>query len=208
MTDVWEIVHKERMALIQDLEGVPTSKWTTPSLCPGWDVHDVLAHLVADAKTTKLGFIRDMLKARFNFDRANEMGITAEKRKDPTHTLAALTAVKDRTTSAPAPLVTRLVEVIVHGEDIRRPLGLKHQYPVDAVILALKYQLKTGVGMGGGKERANGLRLVATDTDFVHGEGAEVRGSTLSLLLAVSGRPFAAEELAGEGATSLLTAAS
>lgn len=207
MTDVWSVVHDERAALISDLAGVPAGKWSTPSLCPGWDVHDVLAHLVADAKTSKLGFVGDMLKARFNFDRANDNGIAAEKRPDPAQTLAAFAAVQDRTTSAPAPLATRLVEVIVHGEDIRRPLGISHRYPVDAVIEALKYQLKTGVSMGGGKDRVQGLRLVATDADFVYGTGAGVRGTALSLLLAVSGRPVLTEELTGDGAARLLGAA-
>lgn len=206
MTDVWSVVHDERAALISDLAGVPARKWTTPSLCPGWDVHDVLGHLVADAKTSKLSFVGDMLKARFNFDRANDRGIAAEKRTDPVQTLAAFAAVKDRTTSAPAPLATRLVEVIVHGEDIRRPLGINHTYPVDAVIEALKYQLKTGVSMGGGKDRVQGLRLIATDADFVHGDGAEVSGTALSLLLAVSGRPVDGKDLTGAGTARLLNA--
>lgn len=205
MTDVWSIVHQERTALISDLMTLPTDDWSTPSLCPGWDVHDVLAHLVDDAKTTRLNFIVGLIKSRFNFDRVNAQGITAEKQSDPAQTLAAFTAVKDRTSSAPAPLATRLVEITVHGEDIRRPLGIRHNYPVDAVIEALKYQLKTGVGMGGGKDRADGLRLVATDSDFTHGDGNEVRGSALALLLAISGRPVGMGELYGNGAAKLLS---
>lgn len=204
MADIWKIVHQERGALIEDLSRVPAPQWSTESLCPGWDVHDVLAHLVDDAKSTKLSLIGSMIRARFNFDRVNEIGIAANKHPDPTQTLAEFTLVKDRTSSAPAPLTTRLVEIIVHGEDIRRPLGLNHSYPIEAVIKALQYQLKTGVSMGGGKERASGLRLVTTDGAFSHGEGQEVGGNALSLLLAVSGRPVGASEFSGDGAKNLI----
>lgn len=202
MTDIWSIVHHERAALIDDLTGLSAERWATPSLCPGWDIHDVLAHLVADAKTTKLSFVSEMIRARFNFDRVNDLGIAAEKKSNPAQTLAAFAEVKDRTSSAPAPKATRLVETIVHGEDIRRPLGICHEYPVDAVIEALKYQLKTGVSMGGGKERAAGLKLIAFDTDFSHGDGDDVHGSSLALLLAISGRPV--EDLVGLGTSQLL----
>jgi len=81
-----------------------------------------------------------------------------------------------------------LVEAIVHGEDVRRPLGLIGEYPVDAVLDALDYQLKTAVSWGGGAERAEGLRLIATDCDYVSGEGRDVEGTALDLLLTVSGR--------------------
>ncbi len=203
MDSIWTIVRAERDALIRDLESVPADRWATPSLCPGWDVHDVLAHLVDDAKTTKPGFILSMLRARFNFDRLNEDGIARERAADPLDTLGAFRAVRDRTTSAPAPLATRLVEIIVHGEDIRRPLGIKHDYPVDAAATALRYQLGTSVKMGGGKERAEGLHLVATDSDVDTGEGQDVHGTTLALLLAVSGRPVSAQEVTGAGASKL-----
>ena len=65
---VWSFVHRERARLADDLATLPDEAWTTPSLCPGWDVHDVLAHLVDTAKTSRIGFVRRMLFARFDFD--------------------------------------------------------------------------------------------------------------------------------------------
>lgn len=203
MSKLWDVVHAERDALIRDLESLPPEQWSAPSLCPGWDVHDVLAHLVGDAKTTRLSFLRDLIAARFDFDRANARGVERERLGDPKHTLEAFRAVSRRTTSAPAPLATRLVEIIVHGEDIRRPLGIHHDYPLASVAEALRYQLRTIVKMGGGKERAEGLRLVATDGDTEMGTGADVHGTSLALLLAVSGRPVGVDELSGPGAASL-----
>ena len=57
MTDVWPLVHAERAALVGDLESLDAAAWETPSLCAGWTVHDVVAHLVDTAKTTRVGFV-------------------------------------------------------------------------------------------------------------------------------------------------------
>jgi uncharacterized protein (TIGR03083 family) len=198
-TDIWTTVHQERSALIDDLSQLTADQWLAPSLCEGWSVHDVLAHLVNDAMTTKAGFVLALLGAGFNFDRLNQRGLERERRSTPHETLAAFRNVSTRTTSAPAPLASRLVEIIVHGEDIRRPLGIRHHYPVDAVIEAMRYQLATSGSMGGNKDRAAGLRLVATDTDFAQGEGSEIHGTAIDLLLAITGRESGPDALTGNG---------
>ncbi|EMY34798.1 hypothetical protein D477_007771 [Arthrobacter crystallopoietes BAB-32] len=190
MAGIWPAVHAERHSLIRDLKLLPPESWAVPSLCRGWDIHDVLAHLVDDAKTTRLGFVRDFVAAGFDFDRASARGVARHRAENPERTLAEFQTVSGRTTSAPAPLATRLVEVFVHGEDIRRPLGICRDYPAAHVGTALRYQLATTVKFSGGKERAAGLRLVATDADISIGAGPEVRGSAIALLLAVSGRPL------------------
>ncbi|WAC53843.1 maleylpyruvate isomerase family mycothiol-dependent enzyme [Gordonia sp. SL306] len=203
--DVWPIVHAERARLVDDLDDLPPEAWTTPSLCPGWDVHDVLAHLIDSATTTRLGFVRRMAVARFDFDRDNETGIRKNKRADPAATVDAMRAVISRTSTPPASSATRLVEAFVHGEDIRRPLGIDRHYPPSAVAHALRYQAKTSAALGGGRERADDLRLVATDTDLEYGSGPTVSGTAIDLLLAVSGRPVAVGALAGSGAALLGT---
>lgn len=202
----WPVVHRERLALADDLESLAPGHWETPSLCPGWSVHDVLAHLVDSAKTTRLGFIRRMFAAGFNFDQDNAVGLAGERCADPARTLAKFRGVLTRTSTPPAALPTRLVEAFVHGEDIRRPLGIRSDYPAAHVATALEYQVRTSTKMGGGKERAAGFRLVATDTGFEHGSGdMMVRGPAISLLLAVSGRPLAVDELSGPGAEAFAT---
>lgn len=197
------MVHIERKALVEDLQMLEGIDWDTPSLCPGWSVHDVLAHLVNDAKTTPIGFIRRFAGAGFDFDRSNERGVARERRADPGSTLEAFAAVASRTTAAPAPLATRLVEALVHGEDIRRPLGIDHSYPPAAAVTAMRYQLGTSVKMGGSKERAQGLRLIATDVDFAVGSGPEARGTAMDLLLSMSGRNLMNDGLQGPGAVQL-----
>ena len=74
-----------------------------------------------------------MVRARFDFDRQNEAGIAREKGATPAETLDRLRAVMGRRTTPPAPLDSRLVEEVVHGEDVRRPLGIRRDYPSEAV---------------------------------------------------------------------------
>jgi len=199
MTDVWELVHQERRALIDDLAGLAPEQWESPSLCGGWTVHAVAAHLVDNARTTRLGIVLAMVRARFDFDRQNEAGIAREKGATPAETLDRLRAVMGRRTTPPAPLDSRLVEEVVHGEDVRRPLGIRRDYPSEAVTRALAHQLKTSVALGGGRQRAAGVRLRASDVDVVVGDGPEVSGPVVSLLMVVSGRAQALEDLTGPG---------
>ena len=199
MTDVWELVRRERQALVDDLAGLTDEQWELPSLCGGWTVHDVAAHLVDNARTTRLGIVAAMVRARFDFDRQNDAGVAREKGATPAETLDRLRAVVGRRTTPPAPLDSRLVEEVVHGDDVRRPLGMHRAYPTETVERALAHQLRTSVGLGGGKQRAAGLRLVATDADWSHGEGPEARGPLVSLLMVVSGRAAALEDLTGPG---------
>ena len=102
--DIWAAVHSERRALATDLADLSPEQWATPSLCEGWDVHDVLAHQLETAKETRLRFIRRFAAAGFDFDRYNQRGVRAERRADPAETLAAFVAVEcgDRDSSGTA----------------------------------------------------------------------------------------------------------
>lgn len=203
MNDVWPIVHAERAALIRDLEGLTDAQWDRASLCEGWSVHDVVAHIIDTALTTRLGFVAGLARAGFDFDRQNANGVERERGPDPEATLRTLREVADRTWTPPAPMDSRIVEMVVHGEDIRRPLGITRSYPPDAVARALRLQARTKIGFGGAKEHLAGVRVIATDSDVAVGAGPEVSGPTLSLLLALSGRREALADLNGPGLPAL-----
>ena len=139
MTDVWLLVHAERAALIDDLVGLTDAQWAHPSLCEGWTVHDVAAHLVDNAAATRRRHPASaMVRARFDFDRQNAHGVArgawcdARPRRS-----TGCGRWPSRTTTPGAPLDSRLVEEVVHGEDIRRPLGITRSYPREAVLRAL-----------------------------------------------------------------------
>jgi uncharacterized protein (TIGR03083 family) len=197
--DVWPIVHAERRALIADLEQLDDTQWAQASLCDGWSVHDVVAHLVHNALTTRLGLVVAVARARFDFDRQNADGIERARGASPQETLKRLRQVASRISGPPAPLDTRIVEEIVHGEDIRRPLGLTRRYPQEAVVRSLRQQARMPASFGGAKEIVGRVRLTATDVDLSIGDGPEVRGPALSLLLAITGRRAARDDLDGPG---------
>lgn len=203
MSDIWPMVHTERAALVADLEVLDDDRWEQASLCEGWSIHDVAAHLVDTALTTRVGFLLGLARARFDFDRQNDRGVQRHRGASPRHTVTSLKQVATRTSTPPGSPDSRIVEEIVHGEDIRRPLGLVRDYPTDAVVRALNYQIGTSAAMGGAKDHVAGLQLEATDTELVIGAGEAVTGTALDLLLAVSGRPGALADLTGPGVARL-----
>lgn len=90
----------------------------------------------------------------------------------------------------------------MHGQDIRRALAIRRDPPPDRTVAALWSMVRTGSILGN-KKRIAGLRLVATDVDWTHGSGPEVRGSAEALLMATCGRHAAMDELTGPGLATL-----
>ncbi|MEO3825883.1 maleylpyruvate isomerase family mycothiol-dependent enzyme [Actinomadura sp. B10D3] len=46
--DVRPLFPRERRALLDLLGGLAPADWAAPTVCPGWDVHDVVAHVLND----------------------------------------------------------------------------------------------------------------------------------------------------------------
>ena len=128
-----------------------------------------------------------------------DKAVARECEGTPADTLARFAGRVDASTHPPGPVDSWLGETLVHAEDIRRPLGIAHAYPVDAITRVADFYLKSNLLIGG-KKRVAGLTLRATDTDWVRGAGPEVVGPALSLLLAIAGRPAGLDDLTGEGA--------
>ena len=198
----WPVIHMERGALADDLNGLSDAQWQTPSLCQGWSVHDLLAHIVATAEMTKLGFVGKFAGSGFNFAKMADKEVAEGTKSGPTVTLAALRAAQDRSTSPPGPVDSWLGETLIHSEDIRRPLGIAHNYPMDAVIRTLDFYKNSNLIVGA-KKRIAGLTLRAADTNWSTGSGPEVSGPAMSLLLAMTGRSGALDDLTGDGVETL-----
>ena len=203
MTDSpWPTIHGERGALANDLADLSDDQWSLPSLCPGWTVHQVLAHQVATAKMSPAKFFVKFAASRFNFTRFSNIAIAVETTGGPAATLAAFRQVQMSTTAPPGPGDTWLGETLVHSEDIRRPLGIAHSYPLAWVTRATEFYARSNALIGG-KKRVAGLTLKATDADWSYGSGPIVEGPATSLLLAAAGRTVALDELAGPGLQTL-----
>jgi uncharacterized protein (TIGR03083 family) len=203
MTDsIWPTIHAERRALADQLEHLNDQRWATRSLCTEWDVHDVLAHLLSAAKMTPVRFLSRFGAAGFKFDRFAAKQVAVEGAGGPAATLAAFRAASSRESAPPGPKDTWLGEAFVHGEDIRRPLGIKHTYPLAFVARTVAFYAKSNAIIGG-RDRVAGVTLTASDTDFSVGSGPVVEGPAISLLLAAAGRKCALAELSGPGVATL-----
>jgi uncharacterized protein (TIGR03083 family) len=200
--EIWPTIHAERRALADDLAGLSADQWATPSLCSGWTVHEVLAHLLATAKMTPPKFLARMAAAGFSFHRFSARQVAREGAGGPEATLAAFRAAEDRESAPPGPKVSWLGEALVHGEDIRRPLGIPHHYPSSEVARALAFYAGSNALIGG-KRRVAGVTLRATDADVTQGSGPVVEGPVMSLLLVATGRRPALDDLSGPGLSLL-----
>ena len=198
----WPSIHAERGALAADLTSLTDEQWSTPSLCVGWTVRDVLAHMTATAKMTAPKFLGRFARSGFRFHDMSASEVARETAGPPADTLAEFRSQLTATASPPGPVDAMLGEVLVHSEDIRRPLGIAHVYPPDAVARAAKFYQGSNLLIGA-KTRIAGLKLKATDADWSIGEGPEVTGPGISLLLAMTGRKAALDDLSGEGVVRL-----
>jgi uncharacterized protein (TIGR03083 family) len=198
----WPTIHAERTALADDLKALTEDQWSTPSLCADWTVHQVLGHMVATAKMTPRAFVTKMIGSGFRFSAMTNKNIARETDGPPGATLAEFTRVASRTSAPPGPVDSWLGETLVHGEDIRRPLGIDHRYPMDALERVADFYKGSNLLIGT-KKRIAGLTLRSTDSPWSSGEGSVVEGPMLSLLLAMTGRRAALDDLAGEGLSTL-----
>lgn len=200
--NVWPLVHAERAALADDLDDLTAEQWATPSLCDGWTVHDLLAHEVATASMTPVSFFTSILGAGFSFTKMAEKQVVRETAAGPAATLAKYRSLATATSAPPGPKVSWLGEELIHGEDIRRPLGIKREYPDASVVMTLDFYKGSNLIVGA-KKRVAGLALKATDTDWNHGDGPAVEGPAMSLLMAMTGRKSVLDDLSGPGVETL-----
>jgi uncharacterized protein (TIGR03083 family) len=198
----WPLIHGERVALIADLGGMTDEQWATQSLCSAWTVRDVLAHMTRTATMTPGSFIGRLAGAGFSFTSFNAKGVVAERGATGADTLAAFKGYLDRTTSPPGPIDAMVAEAVIHGEDIRRPLGITRTYPPEALALVGNFVTKGNLLLGG-KRRATGLKVTATDLEWTAGAGPEVKGPLASIIIALTGRKAGLADLSGDGLATL-----
>lgn len=200
----WPTIHAERHALADDLGALTDDQWRTSSLCGDWTVHELLGHMLATETMTPPKFFGQLAKAGFSFEKFSHRAVERASAGGPAATLSAFRANADSTSSPPGPVDSWLGETLIHAEDIRRPLGLSHAYPTAAVVRTLDFYKKSNLIVGA-KKRIAGLTLRATDASWSHGQGPIVEGPAMSLLLAMTGRKSALDDLTGEGVGALRT---
>ncbi|MGX1809991.1 maleylpyruvate isomerase family mycothiol-dependent enzyme [Nocardia sp. NPDC055321] len=199
----WQVIEQQRLAIADMLADLTPEQWDTPSLCAGWRVREVAAH-VAFTPTPPAAkvMLATAIRTRGNYNRFIDT-LTREQAAiagDPVAALRANAAVRT------LPRLTNyrniLFDTIVHGQDMAIPLG--------------RTLIVTPAGAAAGADRAvevgrpvwdphrlDGLHLTATDIEWSHGVGAEVCGPVLALLLLITGRPVALTMVEGPGVSVL-----
>jgi uncharacterized protein (TIGR03083 family) len=198
-THVAEMIRAERLGLCEVLRSCSPEAWSTPSLCDGWAIRDVVAHLALATTETWRSFSVGMVRHRGNFDRLVSTQATIHAAR---HTPAELIAQLERTATAirrsPGSAPTDpLLDLLVHGQDIARPLRIERRVPADAGTVALNHAVSSR--WYGAKKRLADLTITATDAEWTHGSGANIRGPVAALLLVTTGRPTGLADLHGPG---------
>jgi uncharacterized protein (TIGR03083 family) len=198
----WELIHQERSAIADVLAGLAPGDWAKPSLCAGWSVQVMAAHIVAGAEQTPGHFMTRLAANSFRFNTTMDREARRVGTAAPAEIIERLRARTSTTNRPPATVVTMLGEIVVHSEDIRRPLGIAGTTPAAALAACLDMYARANFPVGA-KKRITGLHLTASDLDWSHGSGPRVLGPGLSLLMAITGRPVDVADLDGDGVATL-----
>lgn len=172
-----------------------------PSLCGDWTTKDVLGHLLMPLVTPVPVIVLAMARARFDFDKAN-VALTTRLAASSVEDLAAGLRAQARNTFKPPGFghEAPLTDLVVHTQDIARPLGRTVAPSPETVATCLAFVTSPKAARGFTRPRQwTGLRFTATDLAWSHGSGDEVRGTALDLLMALTGRTSALELLDGAG---------
>lgn len=195
----WTIVREQRLAIADRLASLTPQQWEAPSLCAGWRVRDVGAHLAIVATWTLPEIAGGVLRSRGRFDAMIDDLTRRRGRRSPERIVADLRQIAGSRRLVPG-LTWRdpLLDSQVHRGDIVLALGEELDVPIDGAREAADHAWARPTPFRAA-ERLAGLRLVAEDTDWTRGSGAELRGPISSLLMVSTGRHSVRTGLSGPG---------
>ncbi|MFE7655085.1 maleylpyruvate isomerase family mycothiol-dependent enzyme [Streptomyces bottropensis] len=190
--ELWRIVDEERTSLADLLESLSPEEWETRTRCGDWRVRDVAAHLTIAARFSYGQVVREMLRARGNWNRLIHDSAVREAALPVTEIVGNLRSIVGSRRLAPTTSPREpLLDLLVHGQDIALALGRTREMPPAAArdaadrVWTMRMPPRPWTLPKG--------RLVATDIEWTRGDGQEVRGPIAVLLLLLTGRPEAAK---------------
>ena len=184
-------------------QSLEADDWSRPSLCDDWSNHDVLAHLVIGYRAGPGALAAEMLHHAGSFDRANAaiaQSLAATRR--PAELLDEFERLTERPRGLGRYFPRRLLlgDHVTHELDILFALDREPSVPADAAIVVLNTQVSVPNPFVPAFRNSRGLRLVATDADWAHGEqGPIVAGRAVELISVLGNRPRMLPSLAGDG---------
>jgi uncharacterized protein (TIGR03083 family) len=208
--ELWAAIETQRLRTADLLEGLAPAEWDHASLCDGWTVRDVAAHLTLQQMTLGAG-LRVLLRHPGNLNRMIRDSARSRARLPTNRLIADIRGmVGSRRHNVGVTPQETLIDIVVHGQDIALPLGRTLEVPpkvaASAASRVWSYRTSARDKMKARVFRTvpyDGHRLTATDACWSEGEGAEIRGPILAILLLLTGRPVGLSQLTGEGAAVL-----
>ena len=197
----WAMIHAERSRVADMLDGLSSEQWTMDTLCKGWNVQMVAAHMMNAGEQSTSKFFRGLLASGLRFNVMMDDQAHASAKLAPKEIIERIRASTTTTNKPPAATMAMLGEVVVHGNDIRQPLGIDDDSSTEAKLACLDMFKGSNFPVRA-KKAITGLTLKATDVDWTFGSGPEVRGPLVALLMAMATRPLATT-LTGDGVTTL-----
>ncbi|MEX2394831.1 MAG: maleylpyruvate isomerase family mycothiol-dependent enzyme [Actinomycetota bacterium] len=190
---VHEAVAHERSALVDELRGLRSEQWEMSSLCDGWTIRDVVAHLVRLEAIYRYSVPFPVGLLRYGFRVNRYIAEDARRLSEKTSPFELLDRFS-HTRYEKAPFArwhpvaaVPLSELILHGVDIRQPLGLSRRYEVGRLVPVANL-LKHRLGVFGRGPRPTGVRFEATDADWAWGKGSVVAMPVQEIVLRLGGR--------------------
>jgi uncharacterized protein (TIGR03083 family) len=197
-THLQPVVAAEFTSLAELLAAASDAQWDTLSLCAGWRVREVIAHLTMAARYSEEQFMAELRRCDFDFTRLSNEVAGRDASLPAGELVANLRSDSMQHWTPPGGgYHGALNHVVIHGLDVTVPLGVPRSSPDETIRVVLD-----DLARGGGHTRfdivISGRRLEASDLDWSHGSGPVLRGAAGDLALAVCGRDVPAGRLEGE----------
>ena len=197
----YEAEHTDFVALAR---GLTDQQWESPSLCEQWTVRDVVIHTAwhihRDRSQVPAFLLHTLMSG------PTKAAARAAVSEAVRHDAQSPDKLLEWLASAGTAGRVNLAELMIHQQDVRRPLGISRTIPEDRLSSILDYCLSrrgSATVVPGSRKRATGLRLNATNMEWSVGDGPEVRGTGEALLMVINGRASALDDLTGAGVSTL-----
>ena len=201
MDTVRDMIAAQRGELAAVLDGLPASGWDEPTLCAGWRVREVVAHITMPFRYGGRRFVLELARSRGRFNEmADRLARRDAARMSPAELAEAVSSNIGHPWRPPGGgFEGALAHDLIHGLDITVPLGVAFAVPEERLRLVLPATTTEKTVTFFGADLA-GIEFRARDLDWTLGAGTPLAGTAADLLLAMCGRKLPAGRLEGEPA--------
>ena len=203
------LLHDNDIRFVKFATRLSDTEWSRQSLCTEWSNHEALAHLVLGYRASPATLALGMARHYGSFDRANAaLAADLAQRHSPAELIEEFHRLTERPRGIGRVFPRRLLlgDHLIHELDIAFALDRQPAVEATALVAVLNTQVRVPNPFVPAAARARGLNLLATDVDWVHDRGSlTAAGGATQLASVLAGRPWALDQLSGDGLDELRT---